>query len=63
VAAPEVEAVACETAGHALVLKVDTEVHPELVAAVQNIPMLIVFMNEGVVQWQAKVVPRSVRRQ
>ena len=63
-AAPEVEAVARETAGAALVLKVDTEAYPDLAARfhVQGIPMFIVFRNGQVVLQQAGVVPRSEMR-
>ena len=64
-AAPEVEAVARETAGRALVLKVDTEANPDLAARfhVQGIPMFVVLSNGQVVRQQAGVVPRSVMRQ
>ena len=64
-AAPEVEAVARETAGRALVLKVDTEASPELATRfrVQSIPMFVVLVNGQIVRQQAGVVPRSVMRQ
>jgi thioredoxin 2 len=44
-AAPEVEAVAREMAGRALVLKVDTQEHPELAELyqIQSIPQFLVF--------------------
>ncbi len=44
-AAPEVRELARETSGQALVLKVDTEAHPELAARyrIQAIPTFIVF--------------------
>lgn len=63
-AAPEVEAVARETAGRALVLKVDTEAYPELAARfrVQGIPMFIVFRNGRAVHQQAGVAPRGEMR-
>src|SRR5262249_5602631 len=46
-AAPEVAALAKEMAGSAIVLKVDTEAHPELAArySIQGIPNFIVFRN------------------
>jgi thioredoxin 2 len=64
-AAPEVEALAREAAGRALVLKVDTEAEPELASRfrVQSIPMFLVFRNGRVVQQQAGVAPRAVMRQ
>jgi thioredoxin 2 len=64
-AAPEVEAIARELAGRALVLKVDTEANPDLAARfrVQGIPMFVVLSNGEVVRQQAGVVPRSVMRQ
>jgi len=63
-AAPEVEAVARETAGQALVLKVDTEAHPELAARynIQGIPTFMVFRNGQVIVQQAGVVPRGELR-
>ena len=44
-AAPEVEATAAEMAGRALVLKVDTDAHPQLAAqyGVQGIPNFVVL--------------------
>ena len=44
-AAPEVAKTAMETAGHAVVLKVDTEKHPQLAARynVRGIPNFAVF--------------------
>jgi thioredoxin-like negative regulator of GroEL len=44
-AAPEVAKVAQERAGEAIVLKVDTETHPQLAAryAVRSIPKFLVF--------------------
>ena len=60
-AAPEVAAVAREMAGAAVVLKVDTEAHPELAARyrVQGIPMFLVFRDGQVVFEQAGAVPRG----
>ena len=63
-AAPEVEALAREMAGRALVLKVDTEAHPELAARfqVQGIPNFVVLRNGKVVLQRAGVAPRSEMR-
>jgi thioredoxin 2 len=63
-AAPEVEAVAREMAGRAVVLKVDTEAHPELASRyrVQGIPNFVVLRGERVVMQQAGVVSRSEMR-
>lgn len=60
-AAPEVEALAREMAGQALVLKVDTEAHPELAARyrVQGIPNFVVFRDGRAVHQQAGLVPRA----
>jgi len=64
-AAPEVAAVARESAGRALVLKVNTEAHPELAARyqVQSIPNFIVLRGGRVVQQRAGVAPRNEMRQ
>jgi len=58
-AAPAVKQVAADMAGKALVLKVDTERHPELAArfGVQGIPNFVVIRNGEVVKQQAGVVP------
>jgi thioredoxin 2 len=63
-AAPEVEALAREMAGKAIVLKVDTEQYPELAARfrVEGIPNFVVLRNGRVVLQQAGVVPRSQMR-
>jgi thioredoxin 2 len=63
-AAPEVEALAREMAGRAVVLKVDTEQYPELAARfrVEGIPNFVVLRNGRVVLQQAGVVPRSEMR-
>jgi thioredoxin 2 len=60
-AAPEVKATAEEMAGHALVLKVDTESHPGLAArfGVQGIPNFVVLKDGAIVAQQAGMVPRS----
>jgi len=61
-AAPEVKKAAAQTAGRAVVLKVDTEAHPELAARynVQGIPNFLVFRGGNVVMQQAGVVPAAV---
>jgi thioredoxin 2 len=63
-AAPEVAAVARELAGKALVLKVDTDKHPELARrfGVQGIPNFVVLRNGRVVRQQAGVVGRDEMR-
>jgi thioredoxin 2 len=63
-AAPEVAAVAEEMAGRALVLKVDTDRHPELAAryGVQGIPNFVVLKNGKVVSQQAGAVRRTEMR-
>jgi len=63
-AAPEVDAVAREMAGRAIVVKVDTEQYPELAARfqVQGIPNFAVFRKGRLVFQQAGVVPRSHMR-
>jgi len=61
-AAPEVAKTAAEMAGKALVLKVDTEAHPELSARynVRGIPNFAVFSGGKLVQQQAGVVGHDV---
>ena len=63
-AAPEVKSLAQEMAGRAVILKVDTEQHPELAARynVQGIPNFVVLRNGRVVLQQAGVVPRTQMR-
>lgn len=63
-AAPEVARVAADAAGQALVLKVDTERHPELAQryGVQGIPNFIVFKDGRPVFQQAGVVPAAEMR-
>ncbi|HET9614777.1 MAG TPA: thioredoxin domain-containing protein, partial [Candidatus Limnocylindrales bacterium] len=58
-AAPEVEKAARQTAGRALVLKVNTEMHPALAAryGVQGIPNFVVLRDGAVVVQQAGLVP------
>ena len=64
-AAPEVERTAKEMAGRALVLKVDTERHPDLAAQfrVSSIPMFVVLKGGTVVSQQAGVVASPVMQQ
>jgi thioredoxin 2 len=61
-AAPEVDALAREMAGRAIVLKVDTEAQQDLAARyrVQSIPYFVVFRDGRPVQQQAGLVSRSV---
>jgi thioredoxin 2 len=63
-AAPEVETLAREMAGLAIVLKVDTERHPDIAARyrVQGIPNFIVFRDGQLVFQQAGLVPRQEMR-
>jgi thioredoxin 2 len=63
-AAPEVNALAAEMAGRALVLKVDTEAHPHLAARfrVQGIPNFVVLRDGAVVLQRAGVAPRAEMR-
>jgi thioredoxin 2 len=63
-AAPEVAAVAGEMAGQALVLKVDTDKHPEVAARynVRGIPNFIVLRGGQVVHQHAGVVRRDEMR-
>jgi thioredoxin 2 len=63
-AAPEVQAVAQEMAGKALVLKVDTERHPSLAGRykVQGIPNFLVLKGGDLVLQQAGLVPRNQLR-
>jgi thioredoxin 2 len=60
-AAPEVARVAAQAAGRALVLKVDTERHPELAARfhVEGIPNFVVLRSGRVAHQQAGVVPAA----
>src|SRR5262245_17934771 len=63
-AAPEVAAVARDLAGQALVLKVDTDKHPELARrfGVQGIPNFVVLRQGRVVRQQSGVVNRDEMR-
>ena len=60
-AAPEVKKAAAEVAGRAVVLKVDTEAHPEVAQRynVQGIPNFLVLNAGKVVSQQAGVVPAA----
>lgn len=64
-AAPEVQKLAQEMEGRALVLKVDTEAHPELAArfGVQSIPNFVVLRNGQAVFQRAGLAPRTQMRQ
>jgi thioredoxin 2 len=63
-AAPEVKALAHETAGRALVLKVNTEEQPELAArfGVQSIPNFVVLREGRVVLQRPGLAPRAEMR-
>ena len=64
-AAPFVRSVAAELAGRAIVLKVDTDRHPELAEryGVMGIPNFVVLKNGHVVTQQAGLAdPRQMRR-
>jgi thioredoxin 2 len=63
-AAPEVAALAREMAGRAVVLKVNTELHPDLASRfrIQSIPNFVVLRGGRPVFQQAGVVPRAEMR-
>jgi thioredoxin 2 len=63
-AAPEVAALAQETSGRAIVLKVDTEQHPDLAARyrVQSIPNFVVLHSGRTVLQRAGLAPRDEMR-
>jgi thioredoxin 2 len=63
-AAPEVSALASEMAGRAVVLKVNTEAHPQLAGRyrIQGIPNFMVFRHGQVAFQQAGAAPRSQMR-
>lgn len=63
-AAPQLEELAREMAGKALVLKVNTEKHPELAARyrIQAIPNFLVFKDGAVARQQAGLVGRAEMR-
>ena len=60
-AAPEVARTAAEMAGKAVVLKVDTESHPQLAERfhIRGIPNFIVFFGDRLVMQQAGVVSHA----
>jgi thioredoxin 2 len=62
--APEVSALASEMAGHAVVLKVDTEAHPGLASRyrIQSIPNFVVFRDGQIVFQQAGASSRAQMR-
>jgi len=64
-AAPDVKQLAHEMAGRAVVLKVDTDAHPELSARyhVQGIPNFVVIKQGRVVKQHAGVKSRAEMRQ
>ena len=63
-AAPEVEALAREMAGRAVILKVDTEAHSDLAARfrIQGIPYFVVLRSGRVTLQRAGLVPRTEMR-
>ena len=63
-AAPEIQELAREMAGRAVVLKVDTEAHPELAARfrVQSIPNFVVFRGGKQIMQRAGLAPRAEMR-
>ncbi|HWQ52590.1 MAG TPA: thioredoxin [Bryobacteraceae bacterium] len=64
IAAPEVSELARESAGRALVLKVNTEEQPEVAArfAIQSIPTFVVLRDGHVVLQRSGVAPRAEMR-
>ncbi|HKB70314.1 MAG TPA: thioredoxin domain-containing protein [Thermoanaerobaculia bacterium] len=60
-AAPEVARTAAEMAGRALVVKVNTELHPDLAArfGVRGIPNFVVLRDGEIVTQQAGLVPSA----
>jgi thioredoxin 2 len=63
-AAPEVAKLAREMAGRAVVLKVDTEAHPDLAGRynVQSIPNFVVLKGGSVVMQKPGLVDRAEMR-
>jgi thioredoxin 2 len=63
-AAPEVKALAQEMAGKAVILKVNTEEHPQLASqfGVQSIPNFVVLRQGRVVSQQAGLASRAEMR-
>ena len=64
VAAPEVEALATEMAGRALVLKVDTQAHPDLATLydIKSIPHFAVFRGGKLFMQRSGLAPRPEMR-
>jgi len=64
VAAPEIELLAKEMAGRALVLKVDTQAHPEVAELyqIQSIPHFAVFRGGKQFMQRSGLAPRSEMR-
>jgi thioredoxin 2 len=62
--APEVKRTAQELSGKAVVLKVDTEAHPDLARRynIQSIPNFIVFAHGNIVRQEAGAVNHAVLR-
>ena len=60
-AAPEVEALARDMAGRALVLKVDTEAHPDLAELYQirSIPHFAIFREGKIFMRRSGLAPRT----
>ena len=60
-AAPEIQALAHDMAGKAVVLKVDADAHPEIAGRynVQGIPTFVVLKNGRVIMQRAGVTPRA----
>jgi len=63
-AAPQVQDLAREMAGRAVVLKVDTEAHPALANrfGVSSIPNFVVLKNGAVAHQRAGLAPREEMR-
>jgi len=63
--APEIAKLAQRTAGRALILKVDTEAHPELSAryGIRSIPTIMIFQGGKEVQRSAGVQPAAILEQ
>ena len=63
-AAPEVAGLAREMAGSAVVLKVNTEEHPDVAQAfgVQSIPLFVLFRDGRIAMRQPGLVPKSEMR-
>jgi thioredoxin 2 len=64
-AAPHVKQLAAEMAGKALVVKVDTEAHPDLAARyeVRSIPNFVVLRKGQVISQQAGLAPAAQMKQ